>query len=174
MKTDKADKADKTDKANKADKAGNVDKADTSGQDGLSSVDDIMALAAQLSCVAGAIHERALVAIRAPAGAPLADAERNAAFALLDDELLLRQHVHALYLDAARATVKDLGQSQQHVLALTADATEKIRKISAIANVTALVAAVVGLAGAAASGVPGTVSLAMKSVRDHIRVIKVH
>lgn len=141
-------------------------------QDGLASVEDIMALAAQLSSVAGAIHERALTAIRAPADAPLGDDERKHAFALLDDELLLRQHVHALYLDAARAVVKGLGQPQQHVLALTADAAEKIRKITVIANITGLVAAVVGLAGAAASGVPGTVSLALKGVRDHIKALK--
>ncbi|NHZ35628.1 hypothetical protein [Massilia rubra] len=141
-------------------------------QDGLASVEDIMALAAQLSGVASAIHERALVAIRAPGDARLGEDERNGAFALLDEELLLRQHVHALYLDAARAVVKGLGQPQQHVLALTADAAEKIRKISVIANVTGLVAAVVGLAGAAASGVPGTVSLALKDVRDRIKAIK--
>lgn len=141
-------------------------------QDGLASVEDIMALAAQLSSAAGAIHERALVAIRAPADARLGEAERDAAFALLDEELLLRQHVHALYLDAARAVVRGLGQSQQQVLALTADATEKIRKIGAIANITGLVAALVGLAGAAASGAPGTVSLALKDVRDRIKAIK--
>lgn len=143
-------------------------------QDGLAKVEDIMALAAHLSGAAGAIHERALQAIRAPADARLGDAERDAAFALLDQELLLRQHVHALYLDAARAVVKGLGQPQQHVLDLTAEAAEKIRKIGVIANITGLVAAVVGLAGAAASGVPGTVSLALKDVRDHIKAIKAH
>ncbi|RSZ57418.1 hypothetical protein HF313_11825 [Massilia atriviolacea] len=143
-------------------------------QDGLASVEDIMALAAQLSGVAGAIHERALLAIRAPAGATSGEAERDAAFALLDEELLLRQHVHALYLDAARAVLKGLGHSQQQVLALTADATEKIRKIGAIADIAGLVAAVVGLAGAAASGVPGTVSLALKDVRERIKAIKAH
>lgn len=143
-------------------------------QDGMACVADIMALAAQLSDVAGAIHERALLAISVPAGATLAEAERNAAFALLDNELLLRQHVHALYLDAGRAVVAGLGQSQQQVLALTADAAEKIRKIRVITNVTALVAAVVGLAGAAAGGVAGSVALALKEVRTHVKAVKGH
>ncbi|ATQ78183.1 hypothetical protein CR152_29475 [Massilia violaceinigra] len=141
-------------------------------QDGLASVADIMALAAQLSACAAAMHERALVAIRTPPDAKLSQEERDHAFALLDEELVLRQHVHALYLDAARAVLKGLGQPQQHVMALTADATEKIRKITAIANVTGLVASVVALAGAAASGVPGTVSLALKNVQDHIKAVK--
>ncbi|MDM5178260.1 hypothetical protein PO883_13765 [Massilia sp. DJPM01] len=147
----------------------NTNKTD---HDGLASVEDIMALAAHLSACAGAMHERALVAIRTPPDAQLSQEERDHAFALLDEELVLRQHVHALYLDAARATVKGLGQPQEHVLKLTADAAEKIRKIAVIANVTGLVAALVGLAGAAASGVPGTVSLALKDVRERFKAIK--
>ncbi|MDQ2989644.1 MAG: hypothetical protein M3R60_11150, partial [Pseudomonadota bacterium] len=113
--------------------------SDYTEPNGLASVPQIEALADQLSACADEIHARVMKDIKAHSGGPFSDAEQATARALLDDELLLRQRANSLYADAATYVVKTLGKPQAHVMQLTADAAEKIRKIAMIGDVVGLV-----------------------------------
>lgn len=136
----------------------------TTEQSGLSTVVQIEALADQLSAIADEIHIRVMKDINSHHGPPLSDAEQAAARALLEDEILLRQRANGLYADAATLVVRSLGQSQAKIMQLTADAAEKIRKISRIADITGLVGGVLMLAGAAATGQAAPIVVAIERV----------
>jgi hypothetical protein len=136
---------------------------------GLSTVAQIEALADQLSACADTLHARILQDLRGRGGAD--DQAQAAARALLDDELQLRQRANALYVDAARLVVTALGKEQQHVAALTLAATEQIRKIGVIANVTGLVGSLLQLAGAAATGNAAPIVLALEKVGKQVKAL---
>jgi hypothetical protein len=133
----------------------------------LSSTDKIVALADQLSACADQLHERVLKEIRSYGGKPVPEAVQDKARALLDDETLLRQRANGLYADAAAYIVKGLGKPQAHLVKLTADAAEKIRKIGVIGEVTGLVGGLLTLAGAAATGQPVAILAAIEKVEKH-------
>jgi hypothetical protein len=141
---------------------------------GLASVDQIVELADHLSACADRIHERVMRDIKAYHGRPVPEAQQDAARALLDDEVVLRQHANGLYADAAASIVKTLGKSQAHIVALTADAAEKIRKIALIGDVTGLVGGLLALAGAAASGQALPVIAALEKIRVQLTAIDTH
>ncbi len=141
----------------------------TTEQNGLSTVAQIEALADQLSALADEIHERVMKDIRDHKGLPISDVEQAIARALLDDEIVLRQRANGLYAEAATYVVKTLGQSQQTIMQLTADAAEKIRKISRISDITGLVGGLLVLAGAAATGQPAPIVVALERVSKHVR-----
>jgi hypothetical protein len=142
--------------------------------DGLASVPQIVELADQLSACADQLHERIMREIRAHDGRAVPARVQATARALLEDELLLRQRANGLYADAATFVVKSLGKSQQGVLALTAAAAGKIRKIALIGDVTGLVAGLLGLAGAAATGQAAPIILALDKIHTHIKDIDTH
>ncbi len=131
---------------------------------GLESAAQVEVLADQLSACADELHKRLMHDIHGHNGAPLSDAEQAIARALLDDEQLLRQRANALYADAASYTVKELGQSQQVLVKLTADAAVKIAKITKVANAASLVGALLLLAGAVASGQAAPIVVAIEKV----------
>lgn len=139
---------------------------------GLSTPADIEALADQLSGIADAIHKRVVKSIAAYKGKPVPEAEQAAARALIDHELELRQRAGGLYADAAVLVVKSLGKSQQHVLAQTAAAAEKIRKIAHIGQVVGMVASVLGLAAAAATAQPVAILGALDKLRASIKGVR--
>jgi hypothetical protein len=139
---------------------------------GLSSVDQIEALADQLSLCADEIHARVMASIKAHKGGPISDAEQTAARALLEDEVILRQRANGLYADAATYVVKSLGQSQQHVMELTAAAAERIHKITVVGDVVGLVAGLLALAGAAATGQAIPVITALDKIRRQVMVLQ--
>lgn len=143
----------------------------TTEQNGLSTVQQIEALADQLSAVADAIHARVMKDIKDHQGGPIGEAEQAVARALLEDEVLLRQRAGSLYADAATYVVQSLGKSQQQIVKLTADAAEKIRKISRIADVTGLVGGVLMLAGAAATGQPAAIVVAIERVSKQVKKV---
>lgn len=136
---------------------------------GLSSVAQIEALADQLSLCADEIHKRVMKDINGHNGRPISDAEQTVARALLDDELLLRQRANGLYAEAATYTVQSLGQSQQQIVKLTADAAEKIRKITKIANAASLVGGLLSLAGAVATGQAVAIVKAIEKVSKQVK-----
>lgn len=138
---------------------------------GLASVEQIEALADQLSACADQIHVRVMKDIKAHDG-PFSDADQATARALLDDELLLRQRANSLYADAATYVVKTLGKPQQHVIELTAAAAEKIRKIALIGDVVGLVGGLLSLAGAAATGQAAPILAALDKIRTQIRAVQ--
>lgn len=141
---------------------------------GLATVEQIEALADQLSACADQIHERVMRDIRASKDADIGEKRKAAARALLDDEIVLRQRANGLYADAATLVVKSLGQSQQQIVKLTADAAEKIRKIAAIGDVTGIVGGLLMLAGAAATGHPAAIVLAIEKLRRQTKALEAH
>jgi uncharacterized protein YgfB (UPF0149 family) len=142
-----------------------------SEQHGLSSVAQIEALADQLSAIADELHARVMKDIKEHHGTPIGEAEQALLRALLDDEAVLRQRAGGLYADAATYVVQSLGQSQQAIIKLTADAAEKIRKISRIADVSGLVGGVLMLAGAAVTGQPAAIVVAIERVSKQVKKV---
>ena len=143
----------------------------TTEQNGLSTVAQIEALADQLSAIADEIHVRVMKDNRNHKGGPISDAEQAIARGLLEDEIALRQRANGLYADAATYVVKSLNQSQQQIVKLTADAAEKIRKITRIADITGLVGGLVMLAGAAATGQAAPIVVALERVGKHVKKV---
>jgi hypothetical protein len=143
----------------------------TTEQNGLSTAAQIEALADQLSAIADEIHARVMKDIKDHKGGPINEAEQAIARALLEDEVQLRLRAELLYADAATYVVQSLGKSQQQIVKLTADAAEKIRKISRIADVTGLVGGVLMLAGAAATGQPAAIVVAIERVSKQVKKV---
>ena len=141
-------------------------------QGGLSTPDQIIELADQLSACADQIHERVMQEIRSYGGQPVPDKVQATARALLEDEVLLRQRANGLYADAATFIVKALGKPQAQLVKLTADAAEKIRRIGVIGEVTGLVTGLIGLAGAAATGQAVPVLMALEKVHKQVKAIE--
>lgn len=141
---------------------------------GLSSVEEIEALADQLSACADELHKRIMKDMRDHKGERASASEQATLRALLDDELILRQRANSLYADAASLIVSSLGKSQRHVAELTAAAAEKIRKIAVIKDMTSLVAGVLALAGAAANGQPAQIILALEKIKHQLEALDAH
>ena len=133
----------------------------------LSSTDKIVELADHLSACADQIHERVMKEIRSYGGKAVPEQVQAHARALFDDEVLLRQRANGLYAEAATYVVKDLGKQQAHLVKLTLDAAEKIRKIGVIGEVTGLVGGLLALAGAAATGQPVAILAAIDKIEKH-------
>lgn len=133
----------------------------------LSSTEKIVELADHLSACADQLHERVMKEIRSYAGRPVPEKVQASARALFEDEVLLRQRANSLYADAAALVVKGLGKQQAHLVKLTADAAEKIRKIGVIGEATGLVGGLLALAGAAVTGQPVTILAAIDKIEKH-------
>ena len=134
---------------------------------GLSRSQYVIELADGLSHIADQLHERILREIRSHAGNSVPERVRDAMRKLLDDDMELRQRANSLYADAAAYVIHGLDQPQTRLLALTADAAHKIRRIGVIAEVTGLVGGLLLLAGAVASGKPTPVVLALEKIQLH-------
>lgn len=133
----------------------------------LSSVEKIVELADHLSACADQLHGRVMQEIRSYGGKPVPAKVQDRFRALFEDEVLLRQRANGLHADAAALVVKGLGKQQAHLVKLTADAAEKIRKIGVIGEVTGLVGGLLALAGAAATGQPIAILAAIDKVEKH-------
>lgn len=142
--------------------------------EGLSSVDHVIDLADQLSSCADQLHERIMREIRSHQGRAVPDKVQNTMRKLLEDEIMLRQRANGLYADAATVVVKALGKPQSHLMALTADAAEKIRKIGLIGEVTSLVAGLLAFAGAVSTGQPTPILLALGKIHKQIKLVEAH
>lgn len=138
---------------------------------GLATAAQIEALADQLSVAADELHTRVMKDIRAHDGDAISEAEQAVARMLLDDEMVLRQRANGLYADAAKYVVESLGESQEKILQLTADATEKIRKIERLRDITGLVGGLLMLAGAAATGNVAPIVVAIERMGKQIRKV---
>lgn len=135
--------------------------------DALSGMQQVIELADGLSEVADRLRERVLEEINRHDSGSVPDDIQAAMRILFDDEMLLRQRANTLYADAAAHVIAGLGQPQAHLVALTADAARKIRRIGRIAEATSLVGGVLALAGAVASGQAGAVLPALEKIRFH-------
>lgn len=143
---------------------------------GLSTPAQVEALADQLAASADQLHARLkddAAAIAAMADDDPARAQRRAAAkVMLEAEQELRQRANGLYADAATTIVGTLGMSQQHVIALTTAAAEKIRKITLIGDAAGLVAGLLALAGAVASRRPAPALAALETIRVQLAAVK--
>lgn len=135
---------------------------------GLATVAQVEELADQLSACADRIHERVMLEVKSFKGGPVPAARQDAARALLDDELVLRQRANGLYADAATYIVRSLGKPQAHVLALTKDAGEKIAKITHIGDAVSVVARLLGIAAAVATGQPAPILLSLEYLKHQL------
>jgi len=140
----------------------------------LSTAKQVEELADKLSACADSIHQRVMSDIRRHGGGEVPESEQAVARALLDAEIELRQRANRLYADAAACIVSSLGQSQQTLVRLTADAAAKIQQITRIGDGITLVARLLGLAAAAATGQPAPILSAVAALKLQLDVIAVH
>jgi hypothetical protein len=85
----------------------------------------------------------------------------------------LRQRANRLYADAAACIVSSLGQPQQHLIQLTVDAADKIRRITRIGDGITLVARLLGLAAAASTGQVVPILAAVEGLKGQLDVIAI-
>ena len=133
----------------------------------LSNMQCVVDLADSVVCIADDLHERILQEISGYNDRTMPDAQKALMRALTDDERLLRQYAHALYADAATFVIQDLKEPQHRLMALTADAAEKIRRIGIIGEVTGLVGGILLLVGSIARGQFSKVGAALEKIQLH-------
>ena len=138
----------------------------------LSNMEHVVDLADSVVCIADDLHERILQEIASYNGRTMPDAQKALLRALTDDELLLRQYAHALYANATTFVIPDLAQPQHRLMALTAEAAEKIRRIGVIGEVTGLVGGILLLVGSIARGQFSTVGAALEKIQLHNATLK--
>jgi hypothetical protein len=138
----------------------------------LSTMQCVVDLADSVVCIADDLHERILQEIAGYNDRTMPDAQKALMRALTDDERLLRQYAHALYADAATFVIQDLKEPQHRLMALTADATEKIRRIGVIGEVTGLVGGILLLVGSIARGQFSQVGAALEKIQLHNATLK--
>jgi len=139
----------------------------------LSNARQVEELGDKLSDCADSIHQRVMRDIRRRQGQDVPESEQAAARALLDAEMELRQRANRLYADAAACIVSSLGQPQQHLIQLTVDAADKIRRITRIGDGITLVARLLGLAAAASTGQVMPILAAINALKVQIDVVAV-
>lgn len=139
----------------------------------LSTARQVEELADKLSACADGIHERVMRDIRRHNGGDVPEPEQAAARALLDAEIELRQRANRLYADAAACIVSSLGQPQAHLVKLTLDAADKIRRIVRLGDGITLVARLLGLAAAATTGQVPAILAAIEGLKLQLDVIAV-
>jgi hypothetical protein len=132
---------------------------------GLATALEVEALADQLGAAADVLHKRLTRDLKAHKG-DFSVADQAIFRALNDDEQLLRQQANQLYAEAAALVVPALGVPQQHLMALTAIATEQIRKIGKIGDAIGLVAGLLMLVGSVLSGNGGGIVAALETIKQ--------
>ncbi|SFU80557.1 hypothetical protein [Pseudoduganella namucuonensis] len=138
------------------------------------SAGDIATLADSISACADELHARIMKAIREhpPGGAPGPGLGHDAAQALFDQEVELRQHANGLYVQAARLAAAGLGTARQDLLDLAAVARRRIRHAALAQDLAGVAAGVLGLAAAIAAGKPEKLPAAVRDLRDHFARVK--
>lgn len=138
----------------------------------LSTMQCVVDLADSVVCIADDLHERILQEIAGYNDRTMPDAQKAMMRALTEDERLLRQYAHALYADAATFVIQDLKEPQHRLMALTAEAAEKIRRIGVIGEVTGLVGGILLLIGSIARGQFSQVGAALEKIQLHNATLK--
>lgn len=141
---------------------------------GLSTPQQVAELGDQLTACADALHERIMREIQSYHGGAVTVAAQQAARKLLDDEQVLRQRANAMYLEAATLIVHSLGQSQAHIIKLTADAAEKIKHLVKLVDTAGMVGRLLELSAAALTGNPVVIMRALEDMHHMLDVIALH
>jgi hypothetical protein len=139
----------------------------------LSTAHQVEELADKLSECADSIHQRVMRDIRRHQGQEVPEPEQMAARALLNAEMELRQRANRLYAEAAACIVSSLGQSQQHLVQLTVDAADKIKRITRIGDGITLVARLLGLAAAASTGQVVPILAAVEGLKTQLDIVAI-
>lgn len=139
----------------------------------LSTAHQVEELADKLSECADSIHQRVMRDIRRHQGQDVPEPEQMAARALLNAEMELRQRANRLYAEAAACIVSSLGQSQQHLIQLTVDAGDKIKRITRIGDGITLVARLLGLAAAASTGQVVPILAAVEGLKTQLDIVAI-
>lgn len=159
------------------DKPSTPDQAPPAPAEALATAKQVEELADKLSACADSIHERVMRDIHRSQEqhhGEVPESEQAVARALLDAEIELRQRANRLYAEAATCIVGSLGRSQKHLIALTADAAEKIKTITRIGDGITLVARLLGLAAAAATGQVLPILAALDQLKTQLDVVRLH
>ncbi|MGZ5182785.1 MAG: hypothetical protein ACXWC2_20090 [Ramlibacter sp.] len=141
---------------------------------GLSTPADVAQLGDQLTAIADTLHERIMREVHSYKGGPVPVAAQEAARKMLDDEQVLRQRANAMYLEAATLVVHSLGQSQQHIVALTTAAAEKIKHLVKLVDTAGMVGRVLELSGAALTGNPVVIMRALEDMHHMLDAVAAH
>jgi hypothetical protein len=139
----------------------------------LSTAHQVEELADKLSECADSIHQRVMRDIRRHQGQDVPEPEQMAARALLNAEMELRQRANRLYAEAAACIVSSLGQPQQHLIQLTVDAADKIKRITRIGDGITLVARLLGLAAAASTGQVVPILAAVEGLKTQLDIVAI-
>ena len=139
----------------------------------LSNAHKVEELADKLSECADSIHQRVMRDIRRHQGQDVPEPEQMAARALLNAEMELRQRANRLYAEAAACIVSSLGQPQAHLIQLTVDAADKIKRITRIGDGITLVARLLGLAAAASTGQVMPILAAVEGLKTQLDIVAV-
>jgi hypothetical protein len=133
---------------------------------------DIEALADALSACADALHARLLRALRRqPPDGTTPAISQDAAQALFDNEVSLRQRANSLYLDAARLAASGLGGARQQLLDLTARAQDHIAKIDRLKDLIDITAELLSLGAAVAAGKPEHLAAPLEKIKHHLAAL---
>jgi hypothetical protein len=133
------------------------------GAPGLATPEQIVQFADQLMACADALHARIMHDIQAYQGGPVPLKAQETARKLLDDEQVLRQRADGMIADAAALVVHALAKSQLNVLKITADAGEKLKKLTKLYDAMGIVGRLLEITGAVATGNPVFI---MRSLED--------
>jgi hypothetical protein len=152
----------------------NPDPAAASPGDGLSNAAQVEQLADQIGACADALHTRIMREINAYQGGPVPARAQDAARKLLDDEQLLRERANGMYADAAALIVHTLGKPQQHIMALTADAAQKLAKITKLSDAMGIVGRLLEITGAALTGNPVLILRSLEDMHHMLDLLALH
>ena len=128
----------------------------------LTNLEEVEALAIQLTACANSIHDRLMIGIKNK------DVNQYEAQLILHDATRLRQHANCLYLDAANCVVDGLPESENDILDVIISATDNIKTIKTTANFINIIADLLALASAAYAAKPGPIIASIKEVRDDV------
>lgn len=144
----------------------------TDGPIALTSTEHVVELADSIVHIANQLHERILKEIACYQDRTMPATQKAVMHALMDGELLLRQHAQALYADASTCVIHGLDQPQSRLMALTAAAAEQIRHIGVISESSGLVGGILSLVGGIATGRLSQVEAALENIKLHHTALK--
>ena len=146
--------------------AGARDGAMSTGQNGLSTVAHIKALADLFYDIANVIHWRMRQLVSDRSGHHI---DRVMAHHLLEQQLELHDLANRLYADASAYVVKSLNLPQSRIISLTSHAAENISRRSTPHEVLQMAAALLDLAHAVTKGESASITIATERLDRQIK-----
>jgi hypothetical protein len=128
----------------------------------LERMEDVEALADQLTDLANGLHQRLLHAIKAR------EVDQATAQTLFQQEASLRQKANSLYADAAGRVVHGLVLDQQDLVAAVDSAKHHIQAMSDFRKTMGLAGDVIDLGASVLAGKPAPILAALKQVESDL------